>query len=622
MTQPRPPVGGRYSLERPLLSSREKLHWLAIEIASGRLVVLAICEPGRVASLSAARGLTHRHLATLVDVVRDVPSGTFPEHVNLPAGAGVAVAEHLPGRTLRAVLADGPLHAAKAVAWVLRLADAVQALHAVGAVHGAISPRSVLANAEGRPIAPVLTQLVTPSIGAFCPPERLRGGAESASDDVWALYATLYAALTGRAPFAAPTRDGLLRAMASKPPSLATFGVDEPALQEIVSRGLAAERRMRMADLVELVAALDGWERDPKMLPPPAPPPRPAPRGLGDIVGGTAFGPAREDGVVIDDADMPDDQGKSGDFPDDELATVLLKLPAGFVPPAFARSTKKAAAAPAAVVTPGAAAEPAPNPVAPAVMKRPSINPFARKGSAVPLLAVAAVVVVVATYFALSGGKAETKPAATTVEAAPVAPRAPKKAAPPRAPEELRDECVVAHFAPDSFEKKLDFGFLCEDSDFREIAERLHGMVVASDPGDGGAAAPSSSVGSALPVDVVRAVGGRAADAGVAGSRLGWYELPVTAIIRKTCCPAAPPVVLHETPGSCEQLQSVVRLIADDSAKSIDLAPSARSFDKAVGCLYAQRIRHGYRYERTPTPANRALFQQFLGRSAIISARR
>jgi hypothetical protein len=241
------------------------------------------------------------------------------------------------------------------------------------------------------------------------------------------------------------------------------------------------------------------------------------------------------------------------------------------------------------------------------------------------LLAVAAVVVVVvAAYFALSGGKAETKPAAPTAEAAPLAPRAPKKAAPPRAPEELRDECVVGHFAPDSFEKKLDFGFVCEDGDFREIAERLHGMVVASDPDDGGAAAPSSSAsaGSALPVDVVRAVGGRAADAGVAGSRLGWYELPVTAIIRKTCCPAAPPIVLHETPGSCEQLQSVVRLIADDSAKSIDLAPSARSFDKAVGCLYAQRIRHGYRYERTPTAANRALFQQFLGRSAIISARR
>jgi hypothetical protein len=62
--------------------------------------------------------------------------------------------------------------------------------------------------------------------------------------------------------------------------------------------------------------------------------------------------------------------------------------------------------------------------------------------------------------------------------------------------------------------------------------------------------------------------------------------------------------------------------MADDSAKSVDLAPLARSFDKAVGCLYAQRIRHGYAYEGPPTPGNRSSFQQFLGRAAISSTRR
>src|SRR6202008_351009 len=100
--------------------------------------------------------------------------------------------------------------------------------------------------------------------------------------------------------FSAPTRDALLRAMGGRPAPLSSFGVEEPALQEIIARGLVAERRGRAAELSVLVAALDGWERDPKMMPPPSPPPRPAPRGLGDIVGGTAFGAQRDDAVVID----------------------------------------------------------------------------------------------------------------------------------------------------------------------------------------------------------------------------------------------------------------------------------------------------------------------------------
>src|SRR5262245_56997802 len=135
MTPPAPPLGGRYSLERPLLWSRTEQHWMAIEVSSGRLVIVAICEPGRVSSLAAAQGVGHRHLAKILDVIRELPPGSFPDRIQVPVGAGVAVAEHVPGRTLRRTLDEGPLHAAKAVAWVLRLADAVQALHAAGAVH-------------------------------------------------------------------------------------------------------------------------------------------------------------------------------------------------------------------------------------------------------------------------------------------------------------------------------------------------------------------------------------------------------------------------------------------------------------------------------------------------------
>jgi hypothetical protein len=585
---------------------------MAIEVSSGRLVVLEICEPQRLGAVSTARGVKHRHLATLLDVVVDVRPGAFPGEVDVPPGAGVAVAEHVPGRTLANALDGGPLHAAKAVAWVLRLADAVQALHAARAVHGAISPRSVLASPEGRAIAPVLSQLVAPAVGAYCPPERLRGGPEAPTDDVWALYATLYAALTGKAPFRASTRDALLREMSKKPAPLASFGVDEPALQEIVARGLSAERRGRAVELVELIGALDGWERDPKMMPPPALPPRPVPRGLGDIVSGTAFTAAQDDGIVIDDSALPDDQGRSSDAPDDD-ATLILK-PSAPLTALSAMGSSPLAAAPS-----GVQAAPVPRAQAPAVAKRPSINPFERKGNVIPWAIGAAVAGGAIVYVLLPSAKTEKKSEPTTAEEAPPSPRPVAKPAVKKNPEIVRDECVVAHFSEGALDTASGFGFVCDGGDFRETVVRLHSMVRGPHDAGGDASPPDADTGSSLAQ--VRAAG-REKDAGAEGRPLGWYELPATAIIRKTCCSAAAPITLPETPGWCEQLQTVVRRMADDSSKSVDLAPVARTFDKAVGCLYGQRVRHGYGYEKPPTPANRALFQQFLGRAAIISTRR
>jgi hypothetical protein len=575
---------------------------MAIEVSTGRLVVLEIVDPQRLASVSAARGVKHRHLATLLEVVKEVAAGAFPDGCDVPAGAGVAVAEHVPGRTLSNALQAGPLHAAKAVAWVLRLADAVQALHAKGAVHGAISPRSVLASPEGRAIAPVLSQCVAPPIGAYCPAERLRGSPEAPSDDVWALYATLYAALTGKAPFAATTRDALLREMGKRPLPLASFGVDEPTLQEIVVRGLAAERRGRATELIELIGALDGWERDPKRMPPPALPPRPAPRGLGEIVGGTAFSAARDDGIVIDDSALLDDPGRSIDVPDDDARLILKGSSPGTSTPS--------------VTPPG----PAARPQAPALAKRPSINPFERKGNVIPWLVGVALVGGAVGFLALRpSAKTPAQSVPTTAEEAPAPPRAAAKPTAKKNPEVVRDECVVAHFPEGAFEAQSAFGFVCEGGDFRDTVVRLHSMV--REPIDAGsdANAPDADAGSGI--DLVRAAS-REQDGGVQGRPLGWYELPATAIIRRTCCPGAVPITLPETPGWCEQLQTVVRRMADDSAKSVDLAPVARTFDKAVGCLYGQRIRHGYAYEGPPASANRASFQQFLGRAAIISARR
>jgi hypothetical protein len=204
---------------------------------------------------------------------------------------------------------------------------------------------------------------------------------------------------------------------------------------------------------------------------------------------------------------------------------------------------------------------------------------------------------------------------------APVAHAAPKPAV-KRDADVVRNECVAAHFPAETFESGADFAFVCEDGAFPGTVKHLFSMSLERELDGGLDAQAPLAADASLPVDVVRLAGGKRSDGGARVSGLDWYELPATAIIRKACCPNSSPVILPELPGWCEQLQSVVRRLADDSAKSVDLGPGARSFDRAVGCLFAGHVKHGYGYTSAPTPASRAVFQGFLSRAAIASTKR
>jgi serine/threonine protein kinase len=635
MSDPRLPLAGRFAFAGLLRTSLGPRRWLAIENDTGRRVIAVATEAGRLATLESAKGIKHRHLASVVEVVRDVDPQSLPEGVVVPTAGGVAVAEYLPGTSLKQQLDAGALNPTKAVAWTLRLAESVQALHQAGGVHGAISPRAVVAEPEGRKIAPVLSQLLAQPVGAFCPPERLRGSVETSADDVWALHAVLFAMLARGAPFKGGARDALLRSMlAGRPKPLATFGVHEPVLDEILMRGLVGEKRLRVTDLPELVQALDGWERDRTVMPPKRPAmPRPASRGLADITSGAALGASRDDGVIIDDDLLPDDEGtevRAAAAP--HGAPSLGAPPAGAVPSApqaagTAPPAPSVAPGPSAVVPPypaavvppyPAATPPEPPTAAPGTNKRPSkrvsINPFEKKKQIWPLLVGAALLSGGAVYLVVAPDATPDKPNPEPVRPLPPpAPTTAKSAKKRQSVAEDRDACVVAYFPEGAFQGTPNFEFVCSDKDFREIASALNQMVSPPVPVAGVA---GGSSGGAAEADLLKA------DAGVKGSGLDWYELPATAIIRRHCCVASAPLTLPESAGWCEQLQSAVRRIADDSSKAVDLAPAARDFDKAVNCLFANKIARPYPYEKPPSDANRAAFQQFLGRAAVSDARR
>lgn len=104
--------------------------------------------------------------------------------------------------------------AALAVRWFADLCAALASLHAQGWVHGDVSPGNILVD-EGRVclIDYDLTgqngaQAASPGTALYASPERQDGGPLRPSDDVFSLAASLFHALTGRAPLGAG-RSGL-----------------------------------------------------------------------------------------------------------------------------------------------------------------------------------------------------------------------------------------------------------------------------------------------------------------------------------------------------------------------------------------------------------------------------
>jgi eukaryotic-like serine/threonine-protein kinase len=267
-------IGGRYRLERLLGEGGMGAVWQARNVLLDLPVALKLLHPTVCGDDATARLFTEARVEARLShpsIVRVFDYGETER------GEGYIVMELLAGSTLAALLDTyGPLPANVAVGLLLPIVHAICAVHRAEIVHRDLKPENIVIAETGSYVRPKLLDFGIAKLrGEFCSrltvdgsllgspaymaPEQARGcGDVDVRADVWALCVVLYELIAGANPFDADNPYAVLRAVIErKPAALTSAGC--ASLWPILRRGLAKDRRLRIASACELGEALARW---------------------------------------------------------------------------------------------------------------------------------------------------------------------------------------------------------------------------------------------------------------------------------------------------------------------------------------------------------------------------
>src|ERR1039457_3424108 len=222
---------GPYLLQRLLGRGGMGEVWEAEQVESSRRVALKVLRQGFGDAAERARFLREGRLAAAVNHPNSVYVFGSEEIDGTPA----ITMELLAGGTLKDVVGrEGALSPARAVDAILQVVAGLEAAHSVGVLHRDIKPANCFVDPGGmvkvgdfglsvstlaRPESHLTMTGAFLGTPAYASPEQVRCDALDVRSDIYAVGATLYFLLTGKAPFDEGQLGRMLAAVLEKAPT-------------------------------------------------------------------------------------------------------------------------------------------------------------------------------------------------------------------------------------------------------------------------------------------------------------------------------------------------------------------------------------------------------------------
>ncbi len=203
--------------------------------------------------------LSHSNLARVTD------------HFTLPGQGQYLVMDYVEGQDLQEILdrLNHPLLEAQALDWIAQVCEALIYLHGQNppVIHRDIKPANIKITSEGKAvlvdfgIAKIYDSALKTTMGAravtpgYSPPEQYGHTSTDARSDIYALGATLYTLLTGKAP---PESIAISADQATLTPVRALNPAVSPATEAVVVRAMRTQPTQRYPSIGEFKQALMG----------------------------------------------------------------------------------------------------------------------------------------------------------------------------------------------------------------------------------------------------------------------------------------------------------------------------------------------------------------------------